>query len=125
MRMPFYATSSLYEPKLIELAGAQAAEGLFLATSFMPTSDDPRIKAYVEEYTRRYGNEPNSFSAQAFDAVNIMLDALTRAAPTITRARVRDFPGVTGSTTFDPQTREPAKTLARMQVRDGRFTAIA
>ncbi len=131
MRMPFYATSSLYEPKLIELAGTQAAEGLFLATSFMVTSPEPHVRAFVEEYTRRYNQDPNSFSAQAFDAVNIMLEAVARAHPDVTRqrvrdelARTRDFPGVTGVTTFDPQTREPSKTLARMQIKDGRFTLL-
>jgi branched-chain amino acid transport system substrate-binding protein len=71
------------------------------------------------------------FSAQAFDAVNIMLEAIARAFPDVTRQRVRDelaktrdFPGVTGTTTFDPETREPAKTLARMQIRDGKFTLL-
>lgn len=131
MRMPFYATSSLYEPRLIELAGAPAVEGLFLATSFMPTNPDARVQAFVTEHQRRFNMEPNSFSAQAFDAVNIMLEAIARAAPEVTRARLRDelaatadFPGVTGATSFDPQTREPSKTLARMQVREGRFTAL-
>lgn len=131
MRMPFYATSSLYEPRLIELAGVPAAEGLFLATSFMPTNPDPRVQAFVAEHMRRFDMEPNAFSAQAFDAVNIMLEAVARAAPDVTRARLRDelaatrdFPGVTGTTSFDPQTREPSKTLARMQVREGRFTAL-
>jgi branched-chain amino acid transport system substrate-binding protein len=39
-------------------------------------------------------------------------------------AATKDFPGVTGNTTFDPVTREPSKTLARMQIRDGKFVAV-
>ena len=131
MRMPFYGTGSLYEPRLVELAGKEAVEGLRISTTFAADSDEPNVKAYVEEYTRRYGAPPNAFSAVAFDAVNIVLDAIVRAWPDVTRARVRDeiaktkdFPGVTGITTFDPETREPDKHMARMEVRDGRFVVV-
>lgn len=131
MRMPFYGTGSLYEPRLVELAGREAVEGLRLSTVFASDSDEPHVRAYVQEYTRRFGGPPNTFSAVAFDAVNIMLDAIVRAGPSITRAglrdelaRTRDFPGVTGLTTFDPETREPSKSLARMEVREGRFVVL-
>jgi branched-chain amino acid transport system substrate-binding protein len=131
MRMPFYGTGSLYEPRLVDLAGKDATEGLRMSTVFAVDSDAPHVKAYVEEYTRRFGGAPNTFSAVAFDAVNIMLDALVRAGASVTRAQLRDelaktrdFPGVTGLTTFDPETREPDKQLARMEVRDGRFVVL-
>lgn len=131
MRMPFYGTTSLYEPKLVDLAGREATEGLRISSAFAPDSDDPRVRRYVEEYTRRFGNAPNQFSAVAFDSVGIMLAAVVRAGPNATRAQVRDelaktkdFPGVTGLTTFDPETREPNKTLTRMEVRDGRFMVL-
>ncbi len=130
LRAPVYGTSSMYEPKLIELAGP-GAEGMFLSTTFMSDSPEPHVRAYVEEYRRRFNSDPNMFSAQAFDAVNIMLEAIARTWPDVTRQRVRDelaktkdFPGVTGATTFDPETREPAKTLARMRIQDGKFTLI-
>jgi hypothetical protein len=32
---------------------------------------------------------------------------------------------VTGNTTFDPVTREPAKNLSRLQIRNGDFTSVA
>ena len=39
-------------------------------------------------------------------------------------AATKDFNGVTGATTFDPETREPVKSLARMQVKDVQFQLI-
>ena len=131
MRMPFYGTGSLYEPRLVELAGKEAVDGLRISTSFAADSDEPRIRAFVQEYTRRFNSAPNMFSAVAFDSVNIMLAAIVRAGPNATRAQVRDelartrdFPGVTGLTTFDAETREPDKQMARMEVRDGRFVVL-
>jgi branched-chain amino acid transport system substrate-binding protein len=131
VKTPVFATSSLYSPKVIELAGPAANE-LFLSSTFMKEDSAPNVQAYVREYTARYKSEPDQFSAQAFDATNIMLDAIVRAGGAgATRQKVRDalaatrnFPGVTGNTTFDPVTREPSKTLARMQIRDGKFVVV-
>lgn len=128
-----FATSSVYSPKTLELAG-DAANGLYLSTTFMPTSPEPHVQNFVKEYEAAYEASPNMFAAQAFDAVGIMLEAVVRAYnndPKVTRESVRDelaatkdFKGVTGSTTFDPETREPVKSLARMQVKDGSFALV-
>lgn len=127
VKAPLYSTSALYAPKLLELGG-DAVNGLKLSTTFVPDNPAPNVRSFVDEYKKRYGQEPNQFAAQAYDAVGIMLDALKRAGPNATRAQLRDalaatknYPGVTGATTFDPQTREPAKTLAKMEVKGGKF----
>ena len=67
-------------------------------------------------------------SVVAFDAVGIMLEAIKRVGPSATRAQIRDslaatanYPGVTGATTFDKATREPNKTLAKLQIKGGKF----
>lgn len=131
LKAPVYATSSLYSPKVIELAGP-AANDLLLSTTFVINNPASQVQAYVKEYRERYKSDPDQFAAQAFDATNIMLDAIVRAGgANATRAKVRDalaqtknFPGVTGDTTFDPVTREPSKSLARMQIRDGKFSLL-
>ena len=128
-----FATSSVYSPKTLELAG-EAANGLYLSTTFMPTSPEPHVQKFVSDYEGAYQTSPNMFAAQAYDAVGIMLEAVTRAYrkdPMVTRDMVRDelaatkdFMGVTGATTFDPETREPVKSLARMQVKDVKFELV-
>lgn len=130
---PTYATSSLYAPKLLELAG-EAAEGVLLSTTFVVDNPASEVKSFVEEYKKRFGAEPNMFAAQGFDATSIMLDAIKRAASDkggVTRAAVRDalakttdFPGVTGKTSFDPVSREPKKSLSKMQVKGGKFVLM-
>lgn len=133
IKSAIFATSSVYSPKTLELAG-DAANGLFLSTTFMPTSPEPHIQQFVTQYESTYGSSPNMFAAQAYDATGIMLEAIVRAYnknPKVTRemvreelAATRDFPGVTGSTTFNPETREPVKSLARMQVKDVEFELV-
>jgi branched-chain amino acid transport system substrate-binding protein len=125
-----FGTSSLYSPKLLELAG-DAAEGLYLSTTFMPNSPEPHVAEFVKEYAAQYGSEPNMFVAQGYDAAGIMLDAIARVGADVTRDSLRDalaattdYPGVTGATSFDPATREPVKSLARMQVKGGEFSLV-
>ena len=122
-----YSASPFYAPKLIELAGP-AAEGVLLSTTFVADSPLPLVSGFVADYKKRYNSEPNQFAAQAYDAVGIMLEAIKRVGPTATRAQIRDslaatanYPGVTGATTFDKVTREPSKTLAKLQIKNGKF----
>ena len=126
-----YSTSALYSPKMLELAGP-AAEDLKLATTFVGNSPDPKVKAFVDAYKSRYGEEPSQFAAQAYDAVGIMMDAIKkaggskadRAAVRDALATTKDFPGVTGMTSFDPETREPSKELSKLVVKSGDFAIV-
>ena len=82
----------------------------------MPENPDPNVQTFVTSYKAKYRSVPDQFAAQAYDAVGIMLVALQKAGPTVTReslrdalAQTKDYPGVTGSTTFElgnPRTRE-------------------
>ncbi|WP_027183737.1 ABC transporter substrate-binding protein [Desulfovibrio inopinatus] len=128
--IPFFGTSSLYSPKLLELAG-DSANGLLLSTTFMPDSPEANVVEFVTEYKKRYGDDPSMFAAQAYDAVGIMLDAIASVGADVNRQSLRDalaatkgYPGVTGSTSFDPETREPVKGLARMRIEDGAFHLV-
>ena len=131
LKQQIYATSSFYEKKLIELAGP-AANGIYLTTTFLVESTEPNVAAFVKNYESRYGSKPQQFAAQAYDATNIMLNAIVSAGGAdATRAKVRDalaatkdFPGVTGKTSFDPATREPTKLLTPLQVQDGKFVSV-
>lgn len=128
--IPVYSTSAAHNQKTIELAGADA-EGLSLTTNFLPNDPRPEVKSFVEAWVKARGAEPGQFPAQAFDAVNIMLDAVVKTYPKTTRASVRDalaatkdFPGVTGATTFGPD-REPQKKLLKVRIVGGAFTPVA
>lgn len=129
---PIHSTSAAYNQQLITLAGGDA-EGMKLTATFLPTNPAANVQEFVAAWKAKTGQaEPGQFPAQAYDAVNIMLAALERAhaAGNVTRkslrdqlAATKDFPGVTGNTTFDAN-REPAKQLVRAQVKGGAFIAV-
>lgn len=129
VKTPVYSSSAAYNEQLIKLADKDA-EGFHVSSTFVPTFDTPVVHHFVEAWKQvRNGEVPGQFPAQAYDATLIMLDAVAHAYPAPTREKVRealastkDFPGVTGITTFDAN-REPQKTLVKVEIVDGQFKA--
>lgn len=74
---------------------------------------DPKVKKkageMVERYVKRYGEEPTVYMVEAYDAAQIALASLkntrsdrpTRAQVLEQIAATRDFPGLSGTLTFD------------------------
>ena len=58
------------------------AEGVMLLTPFSASAEDEKTQAFVKAYTERYGDTPNQFAADAYDAVYIIAEALEKAGCT-------------------------------------------
>ena len=91
---------------------------------------DPRsiVQNFVTKYKATYFKEPDALAVLAYDATNILLEAIKIAGTTDTD-RVRDvlaetqFDGVTGEITFDKEG-DPIKTAAIVHITDGRKTFV-
>lgn len=117
--------TSLYSTQLIELGG-DAVEGLYTATGFFTEDTDPAVQAYVDEFTARYGSQPNFHAALAYDAMMLLADAIERAGSTDSAAirdalaETSDFPGLTGSITFTPAG-DAVKGYRKLVIENGEF----
>jgi branched-chain amino acid transport system substrate-binding protein len=110
-------------PRLVQMGG-QAISGGYFTTHFSAEDPDPQVQRFVADFRRLYGSAPDSFAATAYDAARIMLAAIERA-PTLERAAVRDslaatkdFPGVTGAVTFNPE-RNAVKPIVVVRIGEG------
>ena len=63
--------------KLLELGGA-AVEGTIVSQFFNRNSTDQVYVKFREDYKKRFGSEPGFASVNAYDAVNIVLDAIKK-----------------------------------------------
>jgi branched-chain amino acid transport system substrate-binding protein len=123
LMMPLLGGGSWDSPKLLEIAG-EALEGYYF-NHF--SSDDPRptVQEFVSEYKKRYGAVPDTLSALAFDAANVLIDAISRANSVDSDkvrdalAQTKDYPGVTGAITLDAD-RNAAKPVVFIRVRKGK-----
>jgi branched-chain amino acid transport system substrate-binding protein len=108
--------------ELIKVAGP-AAEGFEAVYPYDPTRTDPRWLDFVTRYETRYHETPDHFAALAYDAMQILLDAICRAG--LNKGRIRDaltgiehYKGVTGDMVFDPNCKNIAP-LFLARVHDG------
>ncbi len=104
---------------LVKLAGP-AAEGFEAVFPYDPTRTDPRWLDFNARYEVRFHEKPDHFAALAYDAMQVLLNAICRAG--LNKGRIRDtltgvttYEGVTGDMIFDPNCKNIAPLfLARV-----------
>ncbi len=119
--------------ELYELGG-NAVEGSMVYAGFAVDKETAAGKTaeFIEKYkANNDGNIPDMFSAQGYDAVMLLADAMEAADssdPKVfkdTLAATKDWEGVTGTITFD-ENREPIKSPVYLQeVKDNAFVVKA
>lgn len=77
VRSLFVGGDGLYSAEFVKRAG-RAAEGVVFSSTFAPPLKMLNGKAFVKLYRSRYGTEPNGRAAFAYDATNVLLDAVRR-----------------------------------------------
>jgi branched-chain amino acid transport system substrate-binding protein len=75
IKAPFIGGNGFNSPKLFEVSKL-AGEGTFVGSPWSNTNPAPVNKAFVAAYVKKYSAEPNQFSAQGYDAINIVAIAL-------------------------------------------------
>jgi branched-chain amino acid transport system substrate-binding protein len=123
-KVQLIGVSNAYTQQIIQLGGA-AVEGLFAPVSFYAESADPVTQKFVAEYKKRFGMEPSSLAAQAYDSIGILLQAIKNVG-SLDRDKVRDavnsidYKGITGQTKFD-SIGDAAKQFTKVIIRGGKF----
>ncbi|RCV63323.1 branched-chain amino acid transport system substrate-binding protein [Methanophagales archaeon] len=119
------SSSGFYDPQILQEVG-EAAEGtIFTVPTYDPESPNEVEKAYVSTYEAKYGVTPDIWSAQAYDAMNIIAYALRNGATSgpeiqVELLKIKGFEGVTGLTSFDEKG-EVQKPLRFLMVKNGEF----
>jgi branched-chain amino acid transport system substrate-binding protein len=95
MKVPLYMSHGVASKKFIELAGADAAEGIMLPAGKLAIYDklaknDPQfklLKEYDQAYRKAYGVEASTFGGYAYDAFLLIGGALKKGT---TAEQIRD-----------------------------------
>ena len=130
MNQPIIGNNGFNSPAYIEQAGA-AAEGTLVATPWNPERKTDKAQNFRKAFKAKYGHEPDQFSAQAYDAIYVMHEAVEKSGSTTDRkkfrdalAQIKDFEGATGKFQFDDH-RDPKMDLDVLQVKDGKWVPFA
>ena len=106
MKQRVFGSHRTIGDELIKLAGP-AAQGFEAVFPYDPNRTDPRWQEFNARYEARFHEKPDHFAALAYDAMQILLDAICRAG--LNKGRIRDaltgtetYKGVTSDMVFDP-----------------------
>ena len=123
----FVGFSNAYSQQLIDLA-KENAENIHFPTQFFDASEDAKVRAFVDEYNEKFGSNPSSLTAQAYDSAGLLFTAIENAKTTDSE-KVRDelakieYEGVTGYTEFDEE-RNSVRPFTVVKIENGTFVEV-
>ncbi|HHV71233.1 MAG TPA: ABC transporter substrate-binding protein [Clostridia bacterium] len=124
----FLGGDGFYSPKLLELGG-DAVEGVIFTAGFYDKDPDENVQKFVAAYKAKFNEDPDMFAAQAYDAAMILIEAIKKAGTTdpaaiqAELAKTKDFPGITGKTSFT-ENGDAVKDILILKVENGAFKRI-
>jgi branched-chain amino acid transport system substrate-binding protein len=126
----FVGPDGIFLDTFLSQAG-EAAEGSYITFGGLPESElTAKGQQFVQEYESRYDDEIQPYTAYAYEAANVMLDAIERASKEgeVTREAVlqqifatEDYDGVLGTWSFDEDGDTTLTELSVQRVENGEF----
>lgn len=119
----------LDSPMLWEVGGAWV-EGTLVTTYYHTDIPSQQAQDFNKAFMHRYGELPDCWAAQAYDAVKLLASAMEKAGTTVpikvaqALRATRDWMGVTGKHTFNEQGDVVEKAVVLQVVREGRFELV-
>jgi branched-chain amino acid transport system substrate-binding protein len=104
--------------------GKDAIEGSYYSNHYSFQEKRPEVENFVGKYEAEHHIKPDGLAALGYDAARLLFDAMGRA-PALDGASLakaiaetKDFPGVTGKITIDPE-RNAKKSAVIVQMKGG------
>lgn len=118
--------------KYLTGGNAKLVEGLTYLTPFVSTDSAENVQSFTAKYKAKYGQDPDQFAADGYDAVYLAKLALEKAGVTsaasidnaklVEAMRTVEYDGLTGKMTFDADG-EPQKGAKVAKIVDGQYVA--
>lgn len=127
INIPFVGGDGWDSPKLAEIAGSEALNNTYFTNHYSVDSSDESSKAFVENYNKEYGQNPDACAVLGYDGANLMIETIAKAgvydAAKITGilAGTKDFNAVTGKTSLN-ETHDAVKSAVILEYKDGKQT---
>jgi branched-chain amino acid transport system substrate-binding protein len=122
-----FGSDGVASPKYLELGGS-AVNGVYYTTHFSVATgaDIPAARAFMDKYQAAYGKVPDTFAAEAYDAITLAIMAIQKAGKE-DRTAIRDalhqisFDSVRGPFKFDEKG-DPLLVTHVVKIVDGKET---
>ncbi|WP_239333178.1 branched-chain amino acid ABC transporter substrate-binding protein [Frankia sp. CiP3] len=115
------------DDQFVTQAGAASAEGAYLTCPCGDANSDPKAAGFVADFKRvNNGTRPGTYSGEAYDATNAVIEVLRKLGPGASREAVArafssvDFEGVTKRIVFQPNGEVAGSTVYVYRIRAGK-----
>lgn len=106
MNQLFLGSDRMVTPQFFAIAG-QEVGAVIGGYPYNPESQDAAYLSFCQRFQERFGDEPETYAAHAYDGMTMVIEAIERAG--LNRALIRDelavitkYNGVTGTMEYDP-----------------------
>jgi branched-chain amino acid transport system substrate-binding protein len=96
---PVMVADGSVDAQLGEIAGAEAAEGVFATMTQTPDTIEG-AEDWIANYEEAFGEAPGPYSTQAYDAVRVAAEAVEQAGSTDSEAVIEALEGIDGFELF-------------------------
>ncbi len=123
--VPIIGADGWDSPKLVEIASVSALNNTYFTNHYSAENTSPKAQAFVDAYTKEYGQKPEALAVLGYDAVYVLADAIKRANSTDAAkiiealAATKDFPAISGVTTIN-KTHDADKNAVVIEMKDGK-----
>jgi branched-chain amino acid transport system substrate-binding protein len=127
-KVDFVSGDGVEDPAFIKIAGADA-NGTYASNVGPAIEKIPGAKAFIDEYTKKFGMAPGPYALFGYDAALAVITALEKA-PKPDRADVLkvmptvSFEGLLGKTSFDSKGDTTNKVLTMFEVKNDRWQPV-
>jgi branched-chain amino acid transport system substrate-binding protein len=126
----FVSDDGSSDPGLIKAAGQQQAEGAMTSCPCLLAqfAKDPASQKFTTDYKTKFGADPGTYSAEGFDAANMLIQAVKAGkttGPDINAfLATMNYKGISKQLQFKPNGEPTASTIFMYQVQGGTFTSL-
>lgn len=123
----FIGTLDFELPEIVEIAREAADGAIYTKAIFDPLNPaSARVRAYADEYKKRYGQVPEVYSATMYDMLHMLAEAAANTTDTNSLRTallgIKNYSGASGDTTFLPN-RDVDKPVELKTIKGGKYVS--
>jgi basic membrane protein A len=129
LTIPFMGGDGIVEAEFTKVA-QDAANGSYGTVAAVNAATLPEAAKFLADYKAKYNEEVGAYSANAYEATNIIIAAMKRAtaadreAVRAAIAATKDYKGVIGTTSFDENGDTTNRWISIYEVKDAKWTFV-
>jgi len=125
LKIPYEGGDGIVEDEFLKVAG-DAAEGSYGTVASVNAEKLPAAQGFIKAYKAKYNQDPGAYSANAYVAAKIIIDAVRAVGPDRAKVRawvanLKNYKSIIGTFSFDKNGDTTNKVISVYQVKNHKW----